>query len=51
MVNNRAFATNGLPIEPNENFARELLQLFTLGLDKLYDTGEPKLDCPDGSGA
>ena len=50
MVNNRAFAANGSAIEPNENFARELLQLFTLGLHKLYDTGEPKLDCPDGSG-
>ena len=50
MVNNRAFATNGTAIEPNENFARELLQLFTLGLHKLYDTGEPKLDCPNASG-
>ena len=51
MVNNRAFATNGTPIEPNENYARELLQLFTLGVHKLYDTGELQLDCPDATGA
>jgi uncharacterized protein (DUF1800 family) len=50
MVNNRAFATNGAAIEPNENYARELLQLFTVGLYKLYDTGELQLDCPNGSG-
>jgi uncharacterized protein (DUF1800 family) len=39
MVNNRAFDTTGEPIEPNENFARELLQLFTLGLHKLNEDG------------
>ncbi|RKG88799.1 DUF1800 domain-containing protein [Corallococcus terminator] len=51
MVNNRAFNGAGNPIDPNENYAREMLQLFTLGLHKLnmngtvqYDTvtGEPK---------
>lgn len=44
MVNNRAFNTAGSPIEPNENFARELLQLFTIGLHELQDDGQPKLD-------
>lgn len=32
MANNRAFDSTGARILPNENFARELLQLFTLGL-------------------
>ena len=31
-------------IRPNENFARELLQLFTIGVDMLNDDGTPKLD-------
>ncbi|WNG19852.1 DUF1800 family protein [Cystobacter fuscus] len=44
MVNNRAFDTAGKAIEPNENYARELLQLFTLGLHKLNDDGTVKLD-------
>jgi uncharacterized protein (DUF1800 family) len=29
---------------PNENYARELLQLFTIGLDELNPDGTPKLD-------
>jgi uncharacterized protein (DUF1800 family) len=31
-------------IKPNENFARELMQLFTIGVDALGDDGTPKLD-------
>ena len=42
MVNNRAFDANGT-IEPNENYARELLQLFTLGVDLLNIDGSPVL--------
>jgi uncharacterized protein (DUF1800 family) len=44
MVNNRAFDRNGQRIEPNENYAREVLQLFTLGLHKLNLDGTPKTD-------
>ncbi len=44
MVNNRAFDTAGGPIEPNENFSRELLQLFSLGTHMLNDDGTYKLD-------
>jgi uncharacterized protein (DUF1800 family) len=29
---------------PNENYARELLQLFTIGVDRLNDDGTPQLD-------
>jgi uncharacterized protein (DUF1800 family) len=31
-------------IRPNENFARELMQLFTIGVQLLNDDGTPKLD-------
>ena len=31
-------------IRPNENFARELLQLFTIGVNELNDDGTPRLD-------
>jgi uncharacterized protein (DUF1800 family) len=31
-------------IRPNENFARELLQLFTIGVTELNDDGTPKRD-------
>lgn len=44
MVNNRAFTTGGVATEPNENYARELLQLFTVGLYQLNDDGTRKLD-------
>ncbi|QRN97051.1 DUF1800 domain-containing protein [Archangium violaceum] len=44
MVNNRAFTTSGKAIEPNENYAREMLQLFTLGLFKLNEDGTEKVD-------
>jgi uncharacterized protein (DUF1800 family) len=44
MVNNRAFDTTGARIEPNENFARELLQLFTVGLYMLDDGGVVQKD-------
>ncbi len=30
--------------EPDENFAREILQLFTIGLVQLHDNGTPKLN-------
>ncbi|EAU61916.1 conserved hypothetical protein [Stigmatella aurantiaca DW4/3-1] len=43
MVNNRAFDTAGKAKEPNENYAREMLQLFTLGLHKLNEDGTPQL--------
>ncbi len=42
MLNNRSQAVTGVP--PNENYARELMQLFTLGLSKLYPDGSPELD-------
>ncbi|MFY1825614.1 DUF1800 domain-containing protein [Myxococcus fulvus] len=41
LANNKAFKPNGQAIAPNENYARELLQLFTLGLHKLQENGEP----------
>jgi len=31
-------------IQPDENYARELLQLFSIGLEKLNDDGTPRLD-------
>ncbi|MFO1316869.1 MAG: DUF1800 family protein [Burkholderiales bacterium] len=31
-------------IRPNENFARELMQLFTIGVNQLNEDGTPKLD-------
>ncbi|NOK16303.1 DUF1800 domain-containing protein [Corallococcus carmarthensis] len=43
-ANNRAFDSQGNPIDPNENYAREMLQLFTLGTDKLNLDGTPALD-------
>jgi uncharacterized protein (DUF1800 family) len=45
MLNNRAQAVTG--VVPNENYARELLQLFTLGLAELNPDGTPRTD---GSG-
>ncbi|EPX63300.1 hypothetical protein D187_005706 [Cystobacter fuscus DSM 2262] len=44
MANNLAFDWAGRPMPLNENYARELLQLFTLGLDKLNEDGTPVLD-------
>ncbi|RYZ43261.1 MAG: DUF1800 family protein [Myxococcaceae bacterium] len=38
-VNNVAFNTSGARIDPNENYAREMLQLFTLGVHKLKNDG------------
>jgi len=31
-------------IKPNENFARELMQLFTIGVNELNEDGTPRLD-------
>ncbi len=42
MVNNRAESVTGVPA--NENYARELMQLFTLGLTALNANGTPVLD-------
>ena len=42
MLNNRSQLVTGVP--PNENYARELMQLFTLGLSKLNPNGTPMLD-------
>lgn len=42
MLNNRAEAVTGVPA--NENYPRELLQLFTLGLTTLNANGTPVLD-------
>ena len=42
MLNNRSQHVTGVP--PNENYARELMQLFTLGTARLNDTGTPMLD-------
>ncbi len=46
MLNNRAESVTGLPA--NENYARELLQLFTLGTARLSANGTP---LTDGTGA
>ena len=46
MLNNRAESVTGVPA--NENFARELMQLFTLGTARLAANGTPILD---GTGA
>jgi uncharacterized protein (DUF1800 family) len=43
-ANNHAFLPNGDADTPNENYARELLQLFTLGLYLLNDDGTEKVD-------
>jgi uncharacterized protein (DUF1800 family) len=42
MANNRAQAVTS--VVPNENYAREFLQLFTMGLVKLNPNGTPVLD-------
>jgi uncharacterized protein (DUF1800 family) len=47
MVNNNK-ANARLGTTPNENYAREVLQLFSIGLYQLHQDGSPKLD---GSGA
>jgi uncharacterized protein (DUF1800 family) len=39
-----AVCQNGSPVKPNENYARELLQLFTIGTDLLNGDGTPVLD-------
>ncbi len=39
-----AICRNGSPAKPNENYARELLQLFTIGPELLHDDGTPELD-------
>jgi fibronectin type 3 domain-containing protein len=46
MLNNRAESVTGVPA--NENYARELMQLFTLGTARLSASGTPIVD---GTGA
>ena len=48
MVNNEkpSLAFGTLPIVPNENYARELLQLFSIGLAKLNPDGSPIAGAP-----
>jgi uncharacterized protein (DUF1800 family) len=41
MLNNRSQAVTGMP--PNENYARELMQLFTVGIPALNQNGTPVL--------
>ncbi|MFN7917186.1 MAG: DUF1800 family protein [Vicinamibacterales bacterium] len=41
MLDNRSQAVSGVP--PNENYARELMQLFTLGIPTLNPDGTPAL--------
>lgn len=43
MVNSDPASTNGI-VKPNENYAREVLQLFSLGLYVLNADGTPVLD-------
>ena len=43
MANNPA-AVPPANVPPNENYARELLQLFTVGVDLLNEDGTPQLD-------
>jgi uncharacterized protein (DUF1800 family) len=42
MLNNKSQASSG--VEPNENYARELMQLFTIGLTRLNPDGSAVLD-------
>lgn len=49
MANNKAFKANGQAIEPNENYAREMLQLFSLGLHKLNEDGTAVVDPNTGA--
>jgi len=42
MLNNRSQAVTGEP--PNENYAREVMQLFTVGIPTLNPDGTPALD-------
>ncbi|MEO8682217.1 MAG: DUF1800 domain-containing protein, partial [Vicinamibacterales bacterium] len=42
MLNNRSEATTG--VAPNENYPRELMQLFTIGIPRLGPTGVPLVD-------
>jgi hypothetical protein len=42
--NGRAVDEDGQPVPPNENYARELLQLFSLGVNQLRMDGTPILD-------
>jgi uncharacterized protein (DUF1800 family) len=42
MLNNRSEQVSGVPA--NENYARELMQLFTIGIPKLNQNGTPILD-------
>ncbi len=42
-----AKANPDLGTQPDENYAREVLQLFTIGLHQLYMNGEPVLDIDD----
>jgi uncharacterized protein (DUF1800 family) len=45
MLNSKKPGTvNGVPQIANENYSRELMQLFTMGLFLLNDDGTPKLD-------
>lgn len=44
----RLFRNTGLVIAPDENFARELMQLFSIGLLKLNEDGTPLLDPTTG---
>lgn len=44
MLNNRSQAVTG--VAPNENYARELLQLFTMGLTTLNPDGTPQPGAP-----
>jgi uncharacterized protein (DUF1800 family) len=44
MANNAAFDRGGNRLTPNENFARELLQLFTVGPTLLDEDGTERLD-------
>ena len=46
MLNNRSEPVTGVP--PNENYARELMQLFTIGIPRLNPNGTPIVD---GAGA
>lgn len=42
MLNNQSQTVTGVP--PNENYPREVMQLFTLGLTKINTNGTPMLD-------
>ena len=47
--NQRTYVSSGQLNAPNENYAREIMQLFSIGLTKLNPDGSPILDANPAS--